>query len=166
MQSLNSLRFSRVLALCLSPLALVATKADIFIRPAVLYVSPTNSNLSSKTGYSIAAGTSLGATAQHEVSAEVAQVDWELKRGTSIPGIGTTGDGKNRLMLANYRYYFSPSETGFRLYAGVFAGATHRSGDIVFMGSGAVYGGSVSETNVAFGGTAGMSLRLSSSVAS
>lgn len=157
----------RALALC-STLALpqVLLAAAPFARAGAHYYSYSSSEYSSEMGGGLAVGLSFGPAGEHEVSLDLAHVAWSWSRPTGLAaGLGFSGEGHLTPVLANYRRYFGAGDARVRWYAGIGAGIVRSSGDAKFDGSGTSYGGSADGTSAAFGGTLGLSGKLSAAVA-
>lgn len=151
-----------VCALCFGACSSLTARAEGFIRPGALYVSYTDTGLSGKGGVSLAAGSSFGASKEHELSLEVVRASWSWwQQAGSFVGLGYTGDGHCTPILANYRYYFGQADGRVRVYAGASAGVVKSSGDVVLALSGIMGVGSVNQTKAAYGATLGVTGKIS-----
>ena len=107
------------LATLLSSLA-VSAKADGFVRPSVLFVSPTMSGASTTTGVGCAVGARLGAQREHEVAFDGLFAKWD--ESTSYAGTSVKGDLRYSVLMASYRYYFGRDDSVARFYIGPAVG--------------------------------------------
>lgn len=136
--------------------------AKIFARGSTWQTDHTNSELTDSTDTAIAAGVLLGAAEHHEIGVEAAQNYWAWTRPYGLIPLHWEGKGKSKLLLASYRYYIGKSDWFVRVYLGGSVGAAKIEGDIAYNGSGVKWLGTADKTQAAFGGTAGVTLRLCS----
>jgi opacity protein-like surface antigen len=136
--------------------------ASIFVRGAVWQTNHTDSELNSSFGPDLAVGGVFGTALHHEVSLEVSKYKWEWSRPSQTAGIGWTGSGDAKSLLASYRYYFGKPESLVRFYLGGSVGQTKIDGDLLFNGSGVQWIGKADKIQPVFGGTVGISCRLGS----
>lgn len=152
-----------ICALCLGACLSLPARAEGFIRPGALYVSYTADGFSGKGGFGLAAGTSFGATKEHELSLEVIRAEWTWNHPVGFV-LGTSGEGHYTPILANYRYYFGQADARVRIYAGVSAGVVKSSGNIVRALSGPIWFGSANKTKAAYGAALGVTGKLSTTI--
>ena len=138
--------------------------AEGFVRPSAWYLDYTASGLPSKGGVSVAMGASLDSAKHHELSVEVAHAPWSWNKQGGFAGLGWTGSGHITPVSLNYRYSFRDETARARFYIGGSGGVSKLSGDVLFTGSGARYGGPVDKTQAAWGATAGISGALTSAL--
>jgi len=136
--------------------------ASIFIRGAVWQTNHTDSELNSSFGPDLAVGGIFGTAQHHEVSVEVSKYNWEWTRPSQTAGIGWTGSGDAKSLLASYRYYFGKPDSLIRCYLGASVGQTKIDGDLLFNGSGVRWMGKADKTQPVFGGTVGISCNVGS----
>ena len=150
--------------LCLGSMAVVRpAMAEMFVRPSVMYVSFQNSGYSNKTGLSLAAGTTLGAGAEHELGLEIVLMDWALSQDLNAGGpfvFPTTGSGHLVPYLANYRYRFGAKDAQLRYYLGPSLGLANYRGDLTQIRSGVIANATVSQWSAVYGGTVGVTVKL------
>jgi opacity protein-like surface antigen len=148
-------------ALCFSLFSGPCAQAGGFARAGAQYVGYTASGFSNETGFSVAAGTTWGATQEHELSLEAMRADWSWRDTlgqTMVPGV--TGRGHFTPLLLNYRHSFGTAASGFRFYAGASAGVAKTSGEVTVALSGSQYRGTPDETGLAWGATLGITGKL------
>ncbi len=136
--------------------------AELFVRPSVMYVSYQNSGYSNKTGLSLAAGSTLGASNEHELGLEIASMNWAL---TQNAGAGqfvftTKGSGQFVPYLVNYRYRFGAEDAQLRVFLGLSLGLANSRGDLTQYRSGAAPHASFSKWSAVYGGAFGATLKL------
>jgi len=139
-----------------------SAKAEGFLRPSILFVSPGMAGASDATGESLAFGTRFGAQAEHELSIEGNWVQWDEK--TSYAGFAVSGSLKYAPYLANYRYYFGQKDSPVRLYFGPSVGIAITKVSVTATGPGVNVAAGGSTTSAAYGGTAGLVIRLAEKV--
>ena len=132
--------------------------AEWFVRPSALYVSYQNCGYGDNTGLSLAAGTTLGSLAQHELSVEVASLKWSISQ---YNGWYTIGSGHFVTYLAHYRFRFGPNNSRLRFYLGPSLGLANFRGNLTQYRFGVVARDNLGRWPLAYGGTAGVTLKFS-----
>ncbi len=145
------------LAAVLTALAGTA-RAEGFIRPSLLFVSPTMSGASTATGFGLAAGGRFGPKAAHEVSLEGAWVSWD--ESASYAGYHVSGTLKYQPLLITYRYYFGTAESPARLYLSPTGGFARTTAEVNAIGSDVNLSVGDSTWSAAYGAGAGVAIRL------
>lgn len=139
--------------------------AEWFVRPSALYVSYQNSGYgnANKTGLSIAAGAAFGACDQHELSIEVASMNWALRKygyATTPDFFLTTGSGQYDAYLVHYRFRFGSKDARWRAYLGPSLGWANVRGGLTQFRSGVIAHDDLGRWPAAYGGAAGVTLKL------
>lgn len=116
---------------------LVATagiRAEPFVRAAGIYAVFQRDGFANRAGFSLAAGTALGADGNHELGLETGGLDWKYHKAFEIPpGVigasrGEGGDGRLIPVILTYRYRFGSAATPLRFHVEAVTGYTRSSG--------------------------------------
>lgn len=149
------------LATLLTALAGTA-RAEGFLRPSLLFVSPTMSGASTATGFGLAAGGRFGAKAEHELSLEGDWVKWD--ESATYAGFHVSGSLKYQPLLLNYRYYFGTTESPARFYLSPTAGFACTTAEVNAIGTDVNLAVSDSTWSAAYGAGVGVAIRLAPKV--
>ena len=139
-----------------------SARAEGFIRPSLLFVSPTMSGASTATGFGIAAGGRFGPKAAHELSLEGAWVSWD--ESATYAGYHVSGTLRYQPLLVTYRYYFGAPESPARFYVSPTAGFACTTAEVNAIGSDVNLSVSDSTWSAAYGAGVGVAIRLAPKV--
>lgn len=151
---------STALLVCLLFLSCqAASAANEFARVSVMKLDYIDSDLATKNGAAVAVGVDWGSKEQHQVSIEVSRASWSWTSSSFVlagtPMLG--GNGSLTPVLLSYRYSLGQIGARVRVYGGGSVGATKFSGDVLFTGSGARYGGATDKICFSTAGQVGIS---------
>jgi len=136
--------------------------AEGFIRPSLLYVSPTMSGASTATGFGLAVGGRFGPQAAHELSFEGSWVKWD--ESANYAGYAVSGSLKYAPCLLNYRYYFGQAASATRFYIGPSAGFACTTASVSAIGPNVNVAVSDSTSSAAYGASLGLVFKLAQKV--
>ncbi len=132
--------------------------AEGFVRPSLLFISPTMEGASTTTGVSCAVGGRLGAQLEHEWSVEGAFAKWD--ESANYAGYSVSGDLRYKVLLANYRYYFGNGDAPARFYVGPSAGFACTTAGVHAIGDNWNVAVSDSTWSATWAASAGVTIRL------
>lgn len=150
----------------------VSASAETYIRPELLYsTAKMGGDSTSKMGYGVAGGTTLGAQAEHDLSLSISLTTFTEKDtyDETIPFMNQVIHAEAEIkikpmpVLLNYRYFFLTKTSAVRPYVGASLGFTQVKLSIDGYSTNSVAPGQVwrsseskSDTPITYGATAGL----------
>ncbi len=135
-----------------------SANAEGFVRPSLLFVSPTMAGASTATGFGFAAGGRFGPRSEHEISLEGDWVKWD--ESASYAGYRVSGALKYTPILVNYRYYFGSAASPARFYLSPTSGFAGTTAEVSAIGPEVNLGIGDTTWSFAWGAGAGVAIRL------